>query len=206
MKMISLAILLSLIASGCSNHRHYVTFKNYSDDQIYVERGQWGEWAIRGGYIAGFSKEDIFPSGKTHAGLPGPIPNSIGVFWKNSNDESIEEYVEINANDIPKLLRDEWYQFVVTLTQSRVRQIEVVVHLSENARKKKRKSMLYCSEGEGLCDFMTPFTTDSYYDPEKLTESQKEKLEKKREIMDAFKADLKIDLEEKGIEHEFSDE
>jgi hypothetical protein len=194
MKMISLAILLSLIASGCSNHKHYVTFKNYSDDQIYVERGQWGEWAIRGGYIARFSKENIFPPGKTHAGLPGPIPNSIGVFWKNSNDVSIEEYVEVNENDIPKLLRGEGYQFVVTLTQSKIRQLEVVVHLSGNARKKKRKAMLYCSEGEGVCDFMTPFTTDSYYDPEKLTDAQKEELESKAEIMKNFESELKKGL------------
>lgn len=207
MKMISLMILVLLIASGCSSHRGYsVTFKNYSDNQIYVERGIWGEWVVRGGYIAGLSKEAIFPPGSTHAGLPGPIPNSIGVFWKNSNDESIEEYVEINENDIPKLLRGEWYQFVITLTQSKIRQLEVVVHLSGNARQKKRKSMLYCSEGEGMCDFMTPFTTDTYYDPEKLTEAQKEELEKKGEIMADFKADLKKGLEEKGIEHKFSDE
>jgi len=199
MKLISLVILLSFTALGCSNHgRHNVTFKNYSNDQIYLEKGKWGKWAIRGGYIAGFSKEDIFPPGKTHAGLPGPIPSSIGVFWKNSNDELIKEYIEINENDIPELFRDGWYQFVVTLTQSKIRQVEVVVHLSGEARRKKRKSMLYCSEGEGLCDFMTPFTTDYYYDPDKLTEAQKEKLEKKSEIMADFKTGLKKDLEEKG--------
>jgi len=207
MKMISLMILVLLIASGCSSHRGYsVTFKNYSDNQIYVERGIWGEWVVRGGYIAGLSKEAIFPPGSTHAGLPGPIPHSIGVLWKNSNDQVIEEYVDINKDNVPKASRDEWHQFVITLTQSKIHQVEVIVHVSGDVRQKKRKSMLYCSEGEGLCDFMTPFTTDYYYDPDKLTEAQKEKLEIKSEIMADFKTGLKKDLEEKGIEHKFSNE
>jgi len=207
MKMISLMILVSLIASGCSSHKRYsVTFKNYSDDQIYVERGIWGEWVVRGGYINGFSKEHIFPPGRTHAGLPGPIPQSIGVLWKNSNNQVMEEYVDINKDDVPKVLRGEWHQFVITLSQSKIHQVEVVVHVSGNVRQKKKKSMLYCSEGESNCEFMTPFTTDSYYDPEKLTDAQKEKLERQAEIMENFESELKKDLDEKGIEHKFSNE
>lgn len=199
MRKINLIIICGAFLIGCSNVRHNITFKNYSNEQIYVESGVWGEWLVRGGHINGLLEDRVFPSGRTHASLPGPIPESITVSWKNANDELIEEHVEIRKSDIPNLQRNEWYQFVIILTQSEIYQVELVIHSSENVRQKKRKSMLYCSEVEGQCEFMTPFTTDTYYDPDKLTEAQKERLEKQRQITDTFKDGLK---EKKGAEPE----
>ena len=206
MKMINFIIFLSITASGCSTFSYSVAHQNISDEMICVEKGVW-ESDIRGsGCIAGFTEEKLFPVQRVHGDIRQRMPESIGVVWRNIDDDVIEEYIRLDKLNIPKLLRGEKYKFVVSLSQQKIHQVEVIVISSENIRKKKIKSMLYCSEGEGLCDFMTPFTTDYYYDPDKLTEAQKNKLEKKSEIMADFKAGLKKDLEEKGIEHKFSDE
>ncbi|MEE2024863.1 hypothetical protein [Alkalimonas mucilaginosa] len=196
MDKIVLIIVFSMLLIGCSSTRHNITFKNYSDEQIYVEYGMWGEWLVRGGYIVGLSEENLFPPGRTHASMPGPIPESITVVWKNSDDELIKESVDILRSDVPSVRRNEWYQFVITLTQFKIHQVEVIIHSSENIRSKKIKSMIYCSEGEGSCEFLTPFTTDTYYDPETLTEAQKARLERQKEITDNFRDELKEDVEE----------
>lgn len=150
----------------------------------------------KGGYISRFSEESIFPPGRTHASMPGPIPESITVVWKNFNDEQIEEKINLKGSDIPRVNRNEWYQFVITLTQFEIHQIEVIIHSSENIRSKKIKSMIYCSEGKGNCEFLTPFTTDTYYDPTTLTEAQRARLERQKEITDTFRDELKEKTQE----------
>ncbi|RUO31160.1 hypothetical protein [Aliidiomarina soli] len=182
MKRFSLIIALLLFASGCSSLSYDIAHQNISDQMICVEKGIWTRDTWGGGCIGAFTEEMLFPVQRVNGDRRESLPDSIGVVWTNAEEDVLEEHIPLNKESLPKLRRGESYKFVVSLTQERIQQLEVIVIPTGNVRQKKRKSMLYCANGEGMCEFLTPFTTDSYYDPDTLTVPQKEKLERQREV------------------------
>ncbi|RUO31156.1 hypothetical protein [Aliidiomarina soli] len=182
MKRFSLIIALLLFASGCSSLSYDIAHQNISDQMICVEKGIWNRDIRGGGCIGAFTEEMLFPVQRLNGGRRESLPDSVGVVWTNAEDDVLEEHIPLNKEKLPKLRRGERLEFVISLTQERIHQLEVLVTSGDNVRQKKRKSMLYCADGEGMCEFLTPFTTDSYYDPDTLTDPQKEKLERQREV------------------------
>lgn len=195
MRKASFIFILLILISGCSSQSYNVVHQNISDQLICVKKGVWTRDIRGGGCIGAFKEEMLFPVIRLNGGRREEIPESIGVIWTNADDKVIEEHIPLNKEKLPKLDRGERFEFVISLTQERIHQFEVVVIPRVNVRQKRRKSMLYCAEGPGKCEFLTPFTTDTYYDPDKLTKPQKERLERVRAIGEKLQKGLKKDLE-----------
>lgn len=183
-----LAILVILI-SGCSTRTYDVAHQNLSDKTIFVKKGVWATEIRGGGFISGYRQRALFPSQKIISGITGEIPENIGVVWVNSEEKTIEEYIPLNKKKLPILNSGDSYKFVITLNQEYIYQFEVVVIPEGAPRRKKRKAMLYCVNGEGNCEYLTPFTTNTYFDPEKLTQPQKENLRKIKEIAEKMRGE-----------------
>jgi hypothetical protein len=163
-----------LVLASCSSVQPYsVTYKNVSTEKITEARGLWGEYLLLTGMLSpdrGFPKRGGFTNGYVDL----PIPPVAGARWKNAAGEQIKVEIPLDKHLLPRLSKDEDYQFVFELQQTDIRQVELVVHDTRALRSKKRKVMLYCAETEANgCQFNTPFNTDTFYDsPEQKAKAQ----------------------------------
>lgn len=202
-----LLILTSLFCvMACGSVKSYsVTYQNVSVQDVYNLQGLWGEkctFFLPIGRIRGMEENAIFPSGKTRGDVICDIPDRVGGRWISENGEDVEYWVSIDKLLLPKVGNSEWYEFIVSVRQSDIRQVEVVIHDRKVIHQKKKKAMLYCTPSEE-CLFVSPYTSDTPYDCENLTSGQLKKLReesaKKRVIMEGFKEGLRADLKERGI-------
>lgn len=204
--------------AACGSVKDYgVTYKNASEQEIHNLLGFWGERCtlfLPIGTLGGKEFDDPRGGGaKGRREVICDIPERVGGQWVNADGETVENWVSIDTSLIPKLRKPEHYQFIVSVRQDDIRQVEVVIHdYSSNVRQKKKKAMLYCALPEG-CLFNSPFTADTFHDCANLTPAQLKRLReesaRKKEIMPGWKDELRASLREKGIElkeHEYIDE
>lgn len=205
-----LLMLTSLFCvMACGSVKSYsVTYKNISDQDIHNLQGLWGEkciFFVGIGSVGGMEPDAILSSGRTRGDSICDIPDRVGGRWISADRKNVEYWIPLDTSLIPQLKRSESYQFIVSVRQDDIQQVEVVIHDSNKIRQKKKKVMLYCALPKG-CLFNSPFTVDSFYDCDKLTPGQLKKIReenaKKRVIMEKFDMQLRADLSERGIELE----